>query len=145
MKLTKHLQNQKEWNIKLIVINTTYMQNLIENKNLLIEALKNVLVVWHNPFHTIYLRTIGQKIHYVNTKDEKECEQTLDLIISLAIQNNLGHIAINQNGELKRIDGKPLAETSLVYYPKINVNVLNNGAKNIYEFVMFQNSPIRQI
>jgi hypothetical protein len=108
------------------------MKNLIENKNSLIEALKNVLVIWRNPFNTIYLRTIGRKIHYVNTKDEKECEQTLDLIISLVIQNNLGHIAVYKNGELKRIDGKPLTETSLVFCQRAPNHIFTIGTKNIY-------------
>jgi hypothetical protein len=110
------------------------MQNLIENKNSLIEVLKNVLVV-NIDSSGLLLKTVKGRCCFITTGTGKFRQQVLDLIISLAIQNNLGHIAIYKNSELKRIDGKPLAETSLVYYPKTNVNVLNNGAKNIYEYV----------
>jgi hypothetical protein len=110
------------------------MQNLIENKNLLIEALKNVLVVNIDSSGLLFKTVKGG--YFIRTETAEFKQQVLDFIISLAIQNNLGHIAIHKNSELKRIDGKPLAETSLVYYPKTSVNVLNNGAKNIYEVAL---------
>ena len=119
------------------------MQNLIGNKNSLIEALKNVLVV-NIDISGLVLKTLKGG-YFIRTETPEFTQQVLDLIVSLAIQNNLGHIAIYKNGELKRIDGKPLAETSLVYCQQAPNHIFTNGPKNIYEAVMFQNSPIRQI
>jgi len=110
------------------------MQKLIENKDPLVELLKHVLVITDG--NTLLLSTTT--LNYIfSTKTAEHKQQVLDLIISLAIQNNLGHIAIhNKNGELKRIDGKSLDEPSLVYCPQAEHNIFPNGAKNIYEVAL---------
>jgi hypothetical protein len=110
------------------------MQKLIENKNSLVEVLKNVLVI--NIDSSGLLLKTAKGGYFIRTETAESKQQVLDLIISLVIQNNLGHIAIYKNGELKRIDGKPLTETSSVYCPQDEHSVFPNGAKNIYEVAL---------